>query len=633
MPDNKLVVSSEGPEARLGLLEGGVLVEYFLERARERGISGNLYKGRVSRVLPGLQAAFVDLGKTVEKKAYLYVGDVLGAGDERRLLEGYDGGDDDGGDAEESAEPAAPTKGGPAARKKVRGGKGAQPGARGRRGAKKPVAHSRKIEDLLKEGQEVLVQIVKEAVGNKGARVTGYVSLPGRHCVLMPTIDKVGVSHRIASDGERKRLRKIVDSARPRDAGFIIRTAAEGADDQEIRDDVDYLLKLWDQIRQKSAQTKAPALVYADLDLVLRSVRDLLRDNIAEMVIESEEQYQRARRFDTAFMPKYTERIKLYQGRTPLFDAYGIEEALRAAIHRRVPLKSGGSLVIDQGEALTAIDVNTGRFIGKDDLEKTITRNNLEACDEVARQLRLRNIGGIIVVDFVDMEKESNRKQVWEAFQKALARDSTRCNVTKISELGLVEMTRKRTRESLLQMITQPCPICSGRGVIKSTTALAHEILREVRRVGATVKTDRILVECPPPVAELLDRYERRYLDELEKRFQKKVDIKASTSIAFDQYKVEGRVVKVEEPSSGPKSGSSGRKRRGRSGRRGRGGAAAEGGTDESSAAASSQGDDDEEEGEGDEAGGGDEGLVGTAEPGENDERRRSGLEPKDDTA
>jgi ribonuclease G len=623
MPETKLVVTSEGPEARLGVLEAGALVEYFLERARERGISGNLYKGRVSRVLPGLQAAFIDLGKTVEKKAYLYVGDILGAGDERRLLEGYDGGDDD----EEEAE-GGEDKGkdktqaqGQSSKKRRKDGPAS---ARGRRGAKKQVSHSRKIEDLLKEGQEILVQIVKEAVGNKGARVTGYVSLPGRHCVLMPTIDKVGVSHRIASDSERKRLRKIVDSARPKDAGFIIRTAAEGADDQEIRDDVDYLLKLWEQIRQKSSMTKAPALVYADLDLVLRSVRDLLRDNVAEMVIESDEQYQRARRFATAFMPKYTDRIKLYQGRTPLFDAYGIEEALRAAIHRRVPLKSGGSLVIDQGEALTAIDVNTGSFIGKNDLEKTITANNLEACDEVARQLRLRNIGGIIVVDFVDMEKESNRKQVWDAFQKALARDSTRCNITKISELGLVEMTRKRTRESLLQMITQPCPTCSGRGVTKSATALAHEILREVRRIGATVKADRILVECPPPTAELLDRYERRYLDELEKRFQKKVDIKSSTTIPMDQYKVEGRVVKVEEPSSGPKSGSAGRKRRGRSGRRGRAGGGGSG--SDAASAADSHGDDDASEGHR-------EGLAGQAGPGENDDRRRSGLEPKDDTA
>jgi ribonuclease G len=556
MGENKLVVSAEGPEARLGILEGGVLVEYFLERARERGISGNLYKARVSRVLPGMQAAFVDLGPTVERKAYLYVADVLGAGDERRLLDGYDGGDEDEGED---------------------GGGGKRGG--GKRRSRQQTQQTRKIEDLVKEGQEILVQIIKEPVGQKGARVTGYVSLPGRHCVLMPTIDKVGVSHRIASDAERKRLRRIVDDIRPKDAGFIIRTAAEGADDDEIRDDVDYLLKLWNQILRKSEDTRAPALVYADLDLVLRTVRDMLRDTVSEMLLDNEEQYGRARRFAGAFMPKYTERIKLYQGRQPLFDALGIEEALRAAIHRRVPLKSGGSLVIDQGEALTAIDINTGSFVGKDDLEKTITRNNLEACEEVARQLRLRNIGGIIVIDFVDMDKESNRKLVWDAFHKELAKDSTRSNVTKISELGLVEMTRKRTRESLLQLVTLKCPTCEGRGVVKSTTALAHEILREIRRVGATVKTDRILVECTPPVAEMLQRYDQKYIDELEKRFQKKVEIRSSAQLAVDQYKVEGRVVKVEEPQTGGGRGGAtrtagGRRKRSRGGKGRRGGSA-----------------------------------------------------------
>ena len=556
MADSKLVVSAEGPEVRLGILEDGVLVEYFLERARERGIAGNLYKARVSRVLPGMQAAFVDLGPTVERKAYLYVADVLGAGDERRLLDGYDGGDDDEDDGKK--------------------------GGGGKRRSRQQTQQTRKIEDLVKEGQEILVQIIKEPVGQKGARVTGYVSLPGRHCVLMPTIDKVGVSHRIASDAERKRLRKIVDEARPKDAGFIIRTAAEGADDDEIRDDVDYLLKLWNQILRKSEDTRAPALVYADLDLALRTVRDMLRDNVPEMLIDNEDQYGRARRFASAFMPKYAERIKLYQGRQPIFDAFGIEEALRAAIHRRVPLKSGGSLVIDQGEALTAIDINTGSFVGKDDLEKTITRNNLEACEEVARQLRLRNIGGIIVVDFVDMDKEANRKLVWDAFHKELAKDSTRSNVTKISELGLVEMTRKRTRESLLQLVTQKCPTCEGRGVVKSTTALAHEILREIRRVGATVKTDRILVECTPAVAEMIQRYDQKYIDELEKRFQKRVEIRPSAQMAVDQYKVEGRVVKVEEPQSGGSRGgasrSGGKRKRSRGGRGRRGGAAAAGG-------------------------------------------------------
>src|SRR5688500_11505077 len=293
MAESKLVLSAEGPEVRLGILEDSVLVEYFLERSRERGITGNIYKARVSRVLPGMQAAFVDLGNSVERKAYLYVADILGAGDERRLLEGYDGGDDEEDDDEEEGE---------SGEKPAKHGRGGQSKKRRRESQKQ-----RKIEELLKEGQEVLVQIVKEPVGQKGARVTGYVSLPGRHCVLMPTVDKVGVSHRIGSDAERKRLRKIVDDARPKDAGFIIRTAAEGADDDEIRDDVDYLIKLWDQIIKKSADTRAPALIYADLDLALRTVRDLLRDNVKEMIVDSEEQYARARRFAGAFMPKYVE--------------------------------------------------------------------------------------------------------------------------------------------------------------------------------------------------------------------------------------------------------------------------------------------------------------------------------------
>jgi ribonuclease G len=578
MADSRLVVNAEGSETRVGLVEGGQLVEFLLERGRERGISGNLYKARVSRVLPGMQAAFVDLGPTVERKAYLYVADILGGGDEGRLFEGYDSGDSsegdgqsDGGEAEGEAKPERRKK-----RRRVR-----EPS----RASKS----SRKIEELVKEGQEILVQITKEPVGNKGARVTGYVSLPGRHCVLMPTLDKVGVSHRVSSEGERRRLRDIVNQARPRGAGFIVRTAADGADAQEIRDDVDYLVKLWDQLGDKAASVKAPALLYADLDLLLRCIRDLLRDNVSEIMIDSEQAYERARRFCSAFMPKYVERVKQYQGRSPIFDAYNLEEQLRRAIHRRVPLRSGGSLVIDQGEALTAIDVNTGSFVGKGsgDLEDTITKNNLEACGEVARQLRLRNLGGIIVVDFVDMDKMSNRKLVWEAFNKELAKDSTKSNVTKISELGLVEMTRKRTRESLMQQVTDPCPTCEGRGIIKSVTTLAYEILRELRKIGPTVPADRILVECPPKVAEVLDRYERGYLDGLEKKFQKKIDIRAAQHMPPDQYKVEGRTVKVEEPAGGgPKGGGGGgaggggkNGRRRRRGGKGKGaGAAAAGG-------------------------------------------------------
>lgn len=523
MANRKLVVSAEGSETRVALLEGNELAEYFLERTREGGSAGNIYRGRISRVLPGMQAAFVDLGPGVERKAYLHVAEIMGAGDEKRLFDGYEESSDD----EDDESP------------KRKSGKT-------RRNQRK-VAARRKIEDLVKEGQEILVQVVKESVGEKGARITGYLSLPGRHCVFMPTLDRVGVSHRIGSDKERRRLRSIVDEARPDGAGFIIRTAAEGAADNELKDDVDYLIRLWEEIGRREKASSKPGLLYQDLDLLLRVVRDLLREDVAEIVIDEPEQHARAVRFTEAFMPAYTERVKLYEGRSPIFDGYGIESQLRASLSRRVPLKSGGSLVIDQGEALTAIDVNTGSYVGKQDLESTITANNLEACEAVARQLRLRNLGGIIVIDFVDMDKSANRQLVWEKFNKELAKDTTRSNVTKISELGLVEMTRKRTRESLHQLLTEPCPTCEGRGVVKSTSTVGYEIMREVRRVGSTVEAECIHVECAPAVASWLEKNERDYLDHLEKRFQKLVEIKPTRGLPPDQYKVEGNIVKIEE--------------------------------------------------------------------------------------
>ncbi len=535
MSKRKLVVSAEGSETRVALLEGSELAEYFLERKRDSGMAGNIYRGRINRVLPGMQAAFVDLGPGIERKAYLHVAEILGAGDEKRLFDGYDSDDDD--------EDGAKKKSG-----------------KTRRNQRKQ-AGRRKIEDLVKEGQDILVQIVKESVGEKGARITGYLSLPGRHCVFMPTLERVGVSRRISSEKERRRLRRLVDEVRPDGSGFIIRTAAEDADAQEIKDDVDYLLRLWEEIGRREKTSKKPGLLYQDLDLVLRMIRDMLREDVSEVIIDNEEQYKRALRFTEAFMPTYSERLTLYEGRTPIFDSYGIEAQLRASLSRRVPLKSGGSLVIDQGEALTAIDVNTGSYVGKQDLESTITANNLEACEAVARQLRLRNLGGIIVIDFVDMDKSANRQLVWEKFNEELAKDSTRSNCTKISELGLVEMTRKRTRESLHQLLTEPCPTCEGRGVVKSVTTVAYEVMREVRRMGASVDAPKIIVECAPLVANWLEKNERDYLDHLEKRFHKLVELKGTRGLPPDQYKVEGKIMKIEEPVKAKSSSSKGRNR------------------------------------------------------------------------
>jgi ribonuclease G len=477
---------------------------------------GNIYRGKVTRVLPGMQAAFVDLGSKVERAAFLYVADVLGSGDERKLFE-----DSETDDADESPE-----------------------GAASRLARSRKQLANRKIEDLLKPGQNVVVQVVKDPIGLKGARVTGYISLPGRYSVFMPHVAQVGVSKRIGSDKERRRLRDLVNEARPKGTGFIVRTAAEDAGDQELRDDVDFLARLWSEVEKRESSMNGPGLVYADLDLTLRCIRDLMREDTNEIVIDDEEQYERVRKFTQAFLPRFTERVKKYDQRRPIFDHYHIEPALRLAVSRRVPLRSGGSLVIDQGEALTAIDVNTGSFTntGSGNLEDTVTANNLEACEEVARQLRLRNIGGIIVVDFVDMDKEGNRRKVWDAFQKALSKDRARTNVTKISELGLVEMTRKRTRESLVQLLTEPCPTCEGAGVVKSVTTVAYEILREVRRSGMMVDNEKIEIEASPRVAEVLQRQERDYLDSLEKRFQKLIIVVGQKGWKPDQFRVAGKM-------------------------------------------------------------------------------------------
>jgi ribonuclease G len=570
MAQNILVVNAEGPEVRVAVVEDGALAEFFVERKREKGIVGNIYRGKVTRVLPGMQAAFVDLGPKVERAAFLYVADVLGSGAESKLFE--DTSTDAGDDGDEAPE-----------------------GTASRLARSKKQLANRKIEDLLKPGQTVVCQVVKDPIGQKGARVTGYLSLPGRYGVFMPSVDQVGISRRIASDKERKRLRDIVQAARPKGAGFIVRTAAEDADDGEVKDDVDFLAKLWGEIKRREDQMSGPGLVYADLDLALRTVRDLMKENTTELVIDDEDQYERLRKFTLAFLPRFAERIKRYEGRRPIFDHFHIEPALRQAIARKVPLRSGGSLVIDQGEALTAIDINTGSFTGKgSDLEDTVTANNLEACDEVARQLRLRNIGGIIVVDFVDMDREANRKKVWDAFQKALKRDRARCNVTKISELGLVEMTRKRTRESLVQILTEPCPMCEGSAVVKSTTTVAYEILREVRRSGSLPDDDKIAIEASPRVAEILQRYERDYLDHLEKRFQKKIEVVPQKGWKPDQYRVAGRmstdIIAQEAAEAGPAAngahgalaavaggggaGAAGKRKRRRRGGRGRGASA-----------------------------------------------------------
>jgi ribonuclease G len=507
MAGNLLVVNADGPETRVALIENGLLAEIYIERKRERGIVGNIYKGRVVRVLPGMQAAFVDIG--IDKAAFLYVADVRGGGDYKTLF------------AEDEEERDARDD---FPRDELARATGRQ-----------------KIEELLKEGQEVLVQVAKEPMGTKGARITSYVSLPGRHLVFMPTVDHIGISRRIGTEKERKRLRDVVESQRPKGAGFIVRTVAEGAAEKELREDMEFLMRLWREVVKKNERARPASLLYSDLDLVLRTVRDTLTHDVDKLIVDSRPEFDRVHKFVAAFMPEYQGRIELYEGSEPIFDGFGIEGEVDRALERKVWLKSGGSLIIDQGEALTAIDVNTGRFVGKRNLEETITKNNLEACREVADQLRLRNIGGIIVIDFIDMDNQANREKVWKAFNESLKSDRARSNVSKISELGLVEMTRKRTRESLARKLTEPCFYCEGKGYLKSKTTICYEILRELRRSGDAVKEDTVVVSCHPEIADLMATSDHEYLEAMEKRLQKRVLVKSRPSYHMEQYEILGR--------------------------------------------------------------------------------------------
>jgi ribonuclease G len=539
--ESLIVINADGPETRVALVEDGYLGELYIERKRERGIAGNIYKGRVERVLPGMQAAFVNIG--LEKSAYLHVSDVRGTPDDlKRLLAGDS--QRQGHDEDEEAADAA------------RVGSGAR------------------IEDLLKEGQEIVVQVTKEPISTKGARTTRYVSLPGRHLVFMPTVDHVGISRRIGSDKERRRLREIVDSMRPAGSGFIVRTVAEGVSERELKSDMEFLIKLWNEVVRRSEGARCPALIYNDLDLLLRTVRDLFTADVAKMIIDSRSEYDRVKKFIAAMMPDFTGQIELYEGNDPIFDGYGIEIEIDRALERKVWLKSGGYLIVDEMEALTAIDVNTGRFVGKSSLEDTITKTNLEAAREVAEQLRIRSIGGMIVVDFIDMDRPHNREKVTRAFNEQLRKDRNKAAVTRISELGLIEMTRKRTRESLLHTLTEPCTSCEGKGYTKSRRTVSYELFRELRRQGDLVEGDTVLVEVHPDVAQVLATSDRPFLEEMEKRLQKRIVVKARGSFHVEDFEIRSPNEKApieksemagaarEDVKEGPKSGRRRKRRR-----------------------------------------------------------------------
>ncbi len=495
-----IIVNAEGPDTRVAVLREGKLVELFIERKRDVGIVGNIYRAKVSRVLPGMDAAFLDLGPRVDRAAFLHASDIVPDGEPLDLSDG---------------------------------------GSSRSRGAK--------IKDLVKPNQSILVQVVKEPVAQKGARVTGYVSLPGRYSVYMPGASRVGVSKRIAAASERKRLRSIVSEVAS-EGGFVIRTAAETAEDSEIKEDTQYLYDVWKDVEKDYKKARKPGLIYAELDVVLRAVRDLVQEDVEKILVDSQSEFDRVRGFIDRIMPDAVEKLELYTGSVPIFDAFSLGASLANILSRNVPLDTGGSLVIDHGEALTCIDINTGSFVGSSDLEETVTENNLEACKEISRQLRLRNIGGIVVIDFVDMDNPANRRKIWDHFNKAMETDRAKYNVTRLSELGLIEMTRKRTRESLHNVLTEPCPNCQGTGRVMSPVTIAYEILREIARVGPQIDDMSMEVCCDPTIQQLLLEYEQKQLNSLEKKLQKSIKLKAEASNSMAKFSIAGREFIALEP-------------------------------------------------------------------------------------
>jgi ribonuclease G len=495
--DGEILINVTREETRVALLEGGQVLEFYVERKHDASLVGNIYKGRVLKILPGMQSAFVDIG--LEKAAFLYITDI------RVDIEEYAPLVEEGDDALELVS------------------------KRGRTDLT--------IEEVIQEGQEILVQVSKDPIGSKGARLTSYVTLPGRYLVLMPNVEHIGISRRISDEVERIRLKSIVEDMKPKGYGLIIRTASEGSTEEDIKKDLEFLLLLWETIMKKKDKITATSLLYSDLDLVFRSVRDLMSTDVKRLVIDSEEEYEKLKDFVRTNFEKLLDKIELYEGTELIFEAYGIELDLSRALGRKVWLKSGGYIVIDQTEAMTVIDVNTGKFVGKEELEDTIFKTNLEAVKEIAYQIRLRNLGGIIIVDFIDMERLENRDRVFNAFVEAMKRDRAKNTISHISELGLIQMTRKRVRESLGRTLCEPCPYCEGKGFVKSPRTLCYEIFRKLKKIARS-GGERIVVTAHPSVAELLSDEERSGLEMIEHLYNIKVTVRENRNLHQENYEV-----------------------------------------------------------------------------------------------
>jgi ribonuclease G len=490
----EILINVTPVETRVALVENGMLQEAYIERASRKGIVGNIYKGKVVRVLPGMEAAFVDIG--LERAAFIHASDVVTS----------------------------------------------QPGSDDISDGPRVVPD---IRTLLREGQSLVVQVTKDPIGTKGARLTTQLSIPSRYLVFMPGVNHIGISQRIEDDTERARLKAIVNEAASEQAssvaiqgGYIIRTAAEAASEADLTADMKYLHRLGQSINERMDKVQAPAVIYQDLPLFIRTIRDLIRPQTEKVRIDSRESHQRVMEFVHEFVSEFADKVEYYPGERPIFDLYSVEDEIQKALSRKVQLKSGGYVIIDQTEAMTTIDINTGAFVGHRNLEETIFKTNLEAARAISRQLRLRNLGGIIIIDFIDMDDAEHKRQVHRMLEKMLERDHAKTKITGVSELGLVEMTRKRTTESLGQVLCEPCPICDGRGFLKTGETVCYEIFREILRVNRAYDTESYLVMASQSVVDLLVDEESDNVADLETFISKTIRFQVEPFYSQEQYDV-----------------------------------------------------------------------------------------------
>ncbi|MDF2547063.1 MAG: ribonuclease [Anaerosolibacter sp.] len=479
---NEIIVDSSLNQTRVALMENRELVEIYVEREDTKRIVGNIYKGRVTNVLPGMQAAFVDIG--LDKNAFLYVKDAI---------------------------PPYMTENHDISTKDI------------------------SIRDVVKGGQEIIVQVIKEPIGTKGARITTHLTLPGRYLVLMPHVDYVGISRRIESEDERERLKQAVEEIRPKHIGVIARTAAEGKEQKELKEDLKFLLKLWQKIDRERHLGFAPRVIHKDLDLLQKTVRDMFSNDIERFIMNDREKYKSTLDFVELISPHLKDRVEYFQSEVDIYEHYQIETMIKNALSRKIWLKSGGYIIIDQTEALTSIDINTGKYVGSTDLDDTVVKINKEAAKEIAKQLRLRDIGGIIIVDFIDMINKDAEKEVLYILEKAVAKDRTKTNILGMTQLGLLEMTRKKVRQRIDSILQKKCPYCDGTGKVLSEYTVIHNLEKEVRRISYHTNAEAVLFEINPTVLSVLTEDNNYFISDLEKETKLKIYLKASENIHNDE--------------------------------------------------------------------------------------------------